>query len=139
MDLSVLLNRGYQVLMDVNLRAPYDLELKEFRQTYGQFDGKPVSAWLGGDHEHRAVFVDETTCIGRCNWQPTLLIAMPQAVEIVSIVHQVPFSWKIYGDVLECRISGQMKRNGSRKLWTHVQSTAFTLSKRSSLRCSSML
>ena len=64
-DLSVLLNKAYQVLMDPEMRLPYDKELKAFRTLHGVFDGKPVSEWLGSDHEQRAVFVDETTCIGK--------------------------------------------------------------------------
>ena len=50
--------------MDIDLRRPYDAELRAFRQLHGFFDGRPVSHWLGSDREHRAVFVDETNCIG---------------------------------------------------------------------------
>ena len=28
------------------------------------YDGRPVSRWRGGEAEQRAVFVDETSCIG---------------------------------------------------------------------------
>lgn len=28
------------------------------------YDGRPVSKWMGPDQEHRAVFVDESTCVG---------------------------------------------------------------------------
>lgn len=28
------------------------------------YDGRPVSKWMGDESEQRAVFVDETACVG---------------------------------------------------------------------------
>jgi len=50
--------------MNPELRVPYDKELDSFRRLHGQFEGKPISRWMGHDTEQRAVFVDETNCIG---------------------------------------------------------------------------
>ena len=41
------------------LRVP---QVKRFRRDVGNFDGRPVSRWLGAEAEQRAVFVDESTC-----------------------------------------------------------------------------
>lgn len=43
-------------------------------QGVGSFDGRPVSLWMGGDSESRAVFVAENECIGcqmvsRCHFE----------------------------------------------------------------------
>ncbi|GMH39316.1 hypothetical protein BSKO_07214 [Bryopsis sp. KO-2023] len=62
--LAILLNSAYKLLMDDDLRAAYDADLQVFRTTRGKFDGSPVSEWMGSAAERRAVFVDETTCIG---------------------------------------------------------------------------
>lgn len=63
-SLSILLNRAYKLLTDDALRGAYDKQLAAFRGEVGSYDGKPVSSWLGPAGEQRAVFVDETTCIG---------------------------------------------------------------------------
>uniref|UniRef100_A0A7S0RDK0 J domain-containing protein n=1 Tax=Chlamydomonas leiostraca TaxID=1034604 RepID=A0A7S0RDK0_9CHLO len=62
-DASVLINAAYNVLSDAHLRAAYVEDLRDILREYGTFDGRPVSAWAGSDQD-RAVFVDETTCIG---------------------------------------------------------------------------
>ena len=41
-------------------------QVKRFRQDVGNFDGRPVSRWLGAEAEQRAVFVDESTCGQGC-------------------------------------------------------------------------
>lgn len=64
MEISVLLNQAYKTLMDSNLRQQYNTELHLFNEIHGVFDGKPMSTWCGTNHEQRAIFVDETTCIG---------------------------------------------------------------------------
>lgn len=63
-EISVLLNQAYKTLMDSNLRQQYNTELHLFNELHGVFDGKPMSTWCGSTHEQRAIFVDETTCIG---------------------------------------------------------------------------
>lgn len=39
-------------------------QAERFRKEGHSYDGRPVSKWMGADHEHRAVFVDETSCVG---------------------------------------------------------------------------
>ncbi len=39
-------------------------QAERFRKEGHAYDGRPVSKWMGQEHEHRAVFVDETTCVG---------------------------------------------------------------------------
>jgi hypothetical protein len=39
-------------------------QAERFRMEGNAYDGRPVSKWMGEEHEHRAVFVDETTCVG---------------------------------------------------------------------------
>lgn len=63
-DIASFLNFAYSLLMDDALRAAYAAEVKLFRKEMGSFDGKPVSHWLGKEEEQRAVFVDETACVG---------------------------------------------------------------------------
>ena len=41
-------------------------QVKRFRKDVGNFDGRPVSRWLGAEAEQRAVFVDESTCAQGC-------------------------------------------------------------------------
>lgn len=45
------------------------LQTQRFRKDGMAYDGRPVSRWLGAAAEQRAVFVDETSCIGctHCN------------------------------------------------------------------------
>ena len=64
-----MLNSAYSTLGDVNGRAVYDSAVKRFRTEVGRFDGLPVSTWGGPSYERRALFVDETVCIGcrNCN------------------------------------------------------------------------
>ena len=63
--LSVILNAGYETLMDSALRSAYDADLRDFlRDGIGSFDGRPVSGWMGPEDEDRAVFVAENECIG---------------------------------------------------------------------------
>eukprot|EP00877_Chromochloris_zofingiensis_P010199 jgi/Chrzof1/5432/Cz16g02230.t1 len=68
--LSALLNIAYVTLSDADAGAVYAAEVKRFRKEVGTFDGRPVSIWCGTSDESRAVFVDETTCIGcqNCTW-----------------------------------------------------------------------
>lgn len=63
--LSVILNAGYETLMDSVLRSAYDDDLREFiRNGVGTFNGQPVSGWMGPEDEEQAVFVAENECIG---------------------------------------------------------------------------
>mmetsp|Transcript_35354 Transcript_35354/g.89114 ORF Transcript_35354/g.89114 Transcript_35354/m.89114 type:complete len:354 (-) Transcript_35354:62-1123(-) len=64
-DMAVLLNKAYAVLGDDRLRQEYAEGVRRFRkQAGGGFTGQPVSTWAGQPGEARAIFVDETTCIG---------------------------------------------------------------------------
>mmetsp|Transcript_4354 Transcript_4354/g.12237 ORF Transcript_4354/g.12237 Transcript_4354/m.12237 type:complete len:353 (-) Transcript_4354:177-1235(-) len=64
-DMAILLNKAYKVLFNDASRQAYQENVKQYRSaTGGSFNGRPVSAWLGPPEETRAVFVDETTCIG---------------------------------------------------------------------------
>ncbi|CAL8464412.1 g3947 [Coccomyxa elongata] len=63
-ELAVILNIAYSTLMDDNAREVYLQDAERFRKEGHSYDGRPVSKWMGADHEHRAVFVDETSCVG---------------------------------------------------------------------------
>lgn len=64
-ELTVLLNKACDLLLDEVRRASYDAEVQSFRQRSGEgFDGRPESLWGGPDEETRALFIDETQCIG---------------------------------------------------------------------------
>lgn len=64
-DLAILLNKACEVLLSENgLKDLYDREVEEFRRVDGGFDGRAVSGWMGKEDETRAVFIDETVCIG---------------------------------------------------------------------------
>lgn len=64
-DLAILMNKACEVLLDEGgLRELYEREVEEFRGEEGGFDGQPVSGWMGKEGETRAMFVDETACIG---------------------------------------------------------------------------
>ena len=65
--LAVLLNSAYATLSNDATRGAYRKAVEGARKTFdggSQFDGKPVSRWLGPDGETKAVFVDESACIG---------------------------------------------------------------------------
>lgn len=65
--LAVLLNSAYATLSNDSTREAYRKAVEGARKTFdggSQFDGKPVSQWLGPDSETKAIFVDESTCIG---------------------------------------------------------------------------
>ena len=65
--LAVLLNSAYATLSDVSVRAAYQKTVELARRAFvggSQFDGRPVSEWAGPRDEARAIFVDESTCIG---------------------------------------------------------------------------
>ncbi|KAK9849494.1 hypothetical protein WJX84_009836 [Apatococcus fuscideae] len=63
-ELAILMNSAYATLSDVKARQLYDDDLRHMKREVGTFDGRPVSAWQGGPDENRALFVDETACIG---------------------------------------------------------------------------
>jgi len=64
-DMSILLNSAYQTLMDDQASAVYRREVQAFREDQGgSFMNVPVSSWAGPETEQRAVFVDESVCIG---------------------------------------------------------------------------
>ena len=65
--LAVLLNSAYATLSNDATRGAYRKAVEGARKTFdggSQFDGEPVSRWLGSDGETKAVFVDESACIG---------------------------------------------------------------------------
>lgn len=63
--LAAMLNMAYNTLLDDDRRQVYAIDVKSMKnQQGGVFDGTPVSKWAGHHHEVRAVFVDESTCIG---------------------------------------------------------------------------
>eukprot|EP00854_Cymbomonas_tetramitiformis_P016050 gene16050-19037_t len=67
-DLAVLLNSAYATLSDKDSRTAYAAEVKRFRaEEGGSFTGHAVSEWRGHPGEQRAVFVDESVCIGCMN------------------------------------------------------------------------
>ena len=39
-------------------------QAQQFRREGMAYDGRSISRWRGGEAEQRAVFVDETSCIG---------------------------------------------------------------------------
>lgn len=63
-DMSILLNQAYTTLTDPNMRAVYDQTLADTSELKG-YTGSPLySKWYGPPHEERAVFVDESRCVG---------------------------------------------------------------------------
>lgn len=63
-DMSILLNQAYATLADPNERAAYDQSLADSVELDG-YTGFPLySKWFGPAHESRAVFVDESHCVG---------------------------------------------------------------------------
>ncbi|MCO5556663.1 hypothetical protein L7F22_010214 [Adiantum nelumboides] len=63
-DMSILLNQAYTTLCDPNERAVYDQSLSESSELWG-YTGCPLySKWFGPPDEKRAVFVDESCCVG---------------------------------------------------------------------------
>lgn len=64
-DVAILLNAAYAVLMNDTAHRLYVEDVQRFREdTGGTFTDRPVSAWSGPPDEQRAVFVDESVCIG---------------------------------------------------------------------------
>lgn len=63
-EIAALLNLAYATLSDPQARQAYDEELRTYRRGVGTYDGRPVSSWRGPEGETRALFIDETTCIG---------------------------------------------------------------------------
>ena len=66
---AVILNAAYKTLSDPQTREPYLLAVIDFRKHFflseeTKFDGTPVSKWSGEEGETRAIFVDESECIG---------------------------------------------------------------------------
>jgi ferredoxin len=66
---AVILNAAYKTLSDPQTREPYMKAVINFRKMFFQseenrFDGLAISKWSGSDQETRAVFVDESECIG---------------------------------------------------------------------------
>ncbi|KAH7289831.1 hypothetical protein KP509_30G020400 [Ceratopteris richardii] len=63
-DMSILLNQAYTTLADPDQRAIYDQSVADSSELQG-YTGSPLySKWLGPSHEERAVFVDESHCVG---------------------------------------------------------------------------
>lgn len=64
-DVAILMNAAYSVLMNDTAHKLYVEDVRRFREdTGGTFTDRPVSAWSGAPDEQRAVFVDESVCIG---------------------------------------------------------------------------
>lgn len=65
MPFSAILNLARNTLMDDDAREAYADQARAYKsQSGGAFDGHPVSNWAGPASEQRAVFVDETACVG---------------------------------------------------------------------------
>ncbi|KAI5058410.1 hypothetical protein GOP47_0026580 [Adiantum capillus-veneris] len=63
-DMSILLNQAYTTLADPQKRAAYDQSLADSSELWG-YTGCPLySKWFGPPEEKRAVFVDESRCVG---------------------------------------------------------------------------
>ncbi|BDA47700.1 probable chaperone protein DnaJ at N-terminal half [Coccomyxa sp. Obi] len=78
-DLCILLNEAYSVLSNPRHRQAYNARLQEqLQDDLDDYTGKPLSKWLANHpmgkaedpNESRAVFVDESACIGckQCVW-----------------------------------------------------------------------
>ena len=81
-EVCIILNEAYDTLMDEDARKVYDRDLQELRQAealakggeFKPYTGQPLSTYVGSDPKQqgadaRAVFVNETACIGcrQCN------------------------------------------------------------------------
>jgi ferredoxin len=63
--LNIFLNLAYNTLMDKKRRKAYVEQVMARKDKMGgTFDGQPVSKWAGPACENRAVFVDESLCVG---------------------------------------------------------------------------
>ncbi|KAL3693470.1 hypothetical protein R1sor_007121 [Riccia sorocarpa] len=63
-DMSILLNDAYSILADPVRRAAYDAACED-RAEFAGYTGQPLySRWYGPPGEDRAVFVEETRCVG---------------------------------------------------------------------------
>jgi len=86
-DMAVLLNKAYAVLESDGLREQYAEVVRRFRaQMGGGFTGRPLSEWCGPSDESRAIFVDETTCIGCSHCS----MCAPNTFAIVRPFHNAP-------------------------------------------------
>lgn len=63
-QLGVVLNKAYKTLSNDEMRAAYAAQIAPLKAAIGSFDGRPRSKWAGPAGESRAVFVDESVCIG---------------------------------------------------------------------------
>jgi ferredoxin len=67
-DVSVLVTSAYKTLVNPQLRSAYDKEVAGYVYDLGGYTGKPLSKWRDdpgkGPNEQRAMFVDESHCIG---------------------------------------------------------------------------
>jgi ferredoxin len=64
--LNIILHSAYLTLKDDSRRSMHALQAKKLKDSWGgkSFDGRPKSRWAGPAHETRAVFVDESLCVG---------------------------------------------------------------------------
>ncbi|KAG9158310.1 hypothetical protein Leryth_000437 [Lithospermum erythrorhizon] len=63
-EMAIILNEAYALLSDPISRLAYDKEHAKFSDLEG-YTGQPIySAWFGNEAEERAVFVDESKCVG---------------------------------------------------------------------------
>ncbi|KAL2634357.1 hypothetical protein R1flu_005836 [Riccia fluitans] len=63
-DMSILLNDAYSILADPNRRASYDAVCADKADFEGYTGQALYSRWYGPPGEDKAVFVEETRCVG---------------------------------------------------------------------------
>jgi len=150
-DVAILMNAAYSVLMNDTAHKLYVEDVRRFREdTGGTFTDRPVSAWSGAPDEQRAVFVDESVCIGcrNCTHAAPDTFAMVRCGKSVGLpfvrVKRVKILIGRWWGVVcrrirtverEYSISGRTTKNTSERRLRCVPWTASTSFSASSWRC----